>query len=316
MRGAGIAMLLAAVVLAPGAASAIPILHAAASGFPSFLGAPQVSDCVSIPVAVVPAGFAGPLAAQGQTCGSAHGFTAATAVTQAGHLGVASVAVSLDGDSFAGSGGHADYFDNVVFTAPGLPAGSVVPMSLNLNFGGVLNSSAGADATAQAVVVITGNAGQLFLVVQSGGVLIRCDDPFIGPSLCNNVIAPGTISTNTVFVTLGVPVGISLQLDVQTHSIGLNSANANYANSLDFPTGIDLFNLPAGVTANAPDSFIFNNRYVPPVNAAAAVPEPSSMLLVSSALGLFAMSRRRRTAKESKTLRELRPYPLGRATLG
>jgi hypothetical protein len=295
MRGAGIAMLLAAVVLAPGAASAIPILHAAASGFPSFLGVPQVNNCVSIPAAVVPAGFAGPVVAQGQTCGSPHGFATATAVAQAGHLGVASVAVSLDGDSFAGSGGHADYFDTVVFTAPGLPAGSVVPMSLNLNFGGVLNSSPGADATAQAVVVITGHAGQLFLVVQSGGVMIRCDDPFIGPSLCNNVIAPGIISTDTVLVTLGVPVGISLSVDVQTHSNGLASSEANYSNSLDFPTGIDLFNLPAGVTANAPGSFIFNNRYVPQVNA--AVPEPSSMLLVSSALGLFAMSRRRRTAK-------------------
>jgi hypothetical protein len=54
--------------------------------------------------------------------------------------------------------------------------------------------------------------------------------------------------------------------------IGQNGGlgSADLFQSVEFPIGSDVFNLPPGVTANAPDSFIFNNRYIP----ATAVPGP------------------------------------------
>jgi hypothetical protein len=38
-------------------------------------------------------------------------------------------------------------------------------------------------------------------------------------------------------------------------------ASADFVHSAMFPIGSDVFNLPFGVTTNAPDSFIFDNRY-------------------------------------------------------
>jgi hypothetical protein len=70
-------------------------------------------------------------------------------------------------------------------------------------------------------------------------------------------------------VALDTPIPLGFQLDVS--GIGQNggSGSADLFQSVEFPIGSDVFNLPPGVTANAPDSFIFNNRYIP-----AAVPGP------------------------------------------
>ena len=70
-------------------------------------------------------------------------------------------------------------------------------------------------------------------------------------------------------------------------------ATSLFSDTFGFVVGGPVFDLPAGFTANSPTSFIVDNRFLPP-GAVPAVPEPSSMLLLTGGLGLLTMLRRRR----------------------
>jgi hypothetical protein len=93
----------------------------------------------------------------------------------------------------------------------------------------------------------------------------------------------------SIQVALFTPTNVDLFLEVvagaDNNGLGSTPAQAAalYFDTFGFPLGVDVFDLPEGITVNAPDSFIFDNRYLPPgiVNGA---PEPGTLSLM--ALGL------------------------------
>ena len=75
-------------------------------------------------------------------------------------------------------------------------------------------------------------------------------------------------------------------------------ARSDFSNSVLFPIGSDVFNLPAGVTANAPDPFIVNNLYIP----TSVTPLPATLPLFGTGLGGLGLLGWRRKRKASAAL--------------
>ena len=104
------------------------------------------------------------------------------------------------------------------------------------------------------------------------------------------------------FVPLDVPVSfgfsVSVSVDTLTQDVngGIASAIAEFGHTVSLPIGMPVFDLPEGYTANAPDSFIVNNRFLPPSvdPDPTPAPEPGSLALVGLGLGLAGLLRRRR----------------------
>src|SRR5262249_22197813 len=104
------------------------------------------------------------------------------------------------------------------------------------------------------------------------------------------------IRTDFAIVPLNTPVPVSIALSITASASDPGaSAIADFLHSADFVTGTDLFNFTdPGLTANDPDGFVVNNRFVP----AAAVPGPSVAAglpgLLAGCGGLVAWAWRRR----------------------
>jgi hypothetical protein len=223
-------------------------------------------------------------------CGDGGGNGSATGTASSGHLGAESSAVS-SAFSIAGFNAGAEHFDSVVFTAAdpsAFPGG--IPVSFNLSFAGTLNAAYPALAEVRVLVQINGNEVARYDHLTNGGSDDFCNSSFVGGKGCGAVVLDGSVTTGSVTVPLDVPIGFLLSLQVQSGAFG-GSARAEFGNSLDLPTGIDVFNLPVGVTANAPDSNIINNRFV---SGAAQVPEPSTLALLGSGILVLGWVRRRR----------------------
>jgi len=99
----------------------------------------------------------------------------------------------------------------------------------------------------------------------------------------------GVLTTGPVNVEVGVPVGINLHLFVGGFG-NPGSLNDTFLNSLDFVKGRDLFTLPDGYTAEDPDAFIVDNRFLPP----GGVPEPAGWALMIAGFGLAGATLRAR----------------------
>jgi hypothetical protein len=64
-------------------------------------------------------------------------------------------------------------------------------------------------------------------------------------------------------VPLNQPVVLKLSIKASALALDNGLSDVEFA-TLGLPTGIDVFTLPAGVTVNAPGSFLVDNRFVPP----------------------------------------------------
>lgn len=220
------------------------------------------------------------------------GTAAANAFASFGSVGAGSNSATVSGtDVPLEDRAQAEFSDTLTFSKTDPNALNQFPVSLNLAFAGVVNSAAVfglAGASAQVIINFLGTSNLAFS--HSGNGAFSIDNPQgLGGT---GTIAPGAggfstvLTTSQQLATVG-DVFFSLQLLTQvfTSNVG-SSAVADFSNTLEFPTGIDVFNLPDGYTVNAGD-YLVNNRFIDPNVVVGQVPEPSSLALLSIGLGAF-----------------------------
>jgi hypothetical protein len=244
----------------------------------------------------------------GMHCGPNGGDVAITATGSAGHTGAFLHAFESGGGSpFGESLFHTD----VVFhtSNPNAPQGPAT-ISMNLAIAGstFISGVATASWTAFASVESTNfstktdintDLNSRFFVTTTPLGLNFTQGGQVFPVLTD--VVSGVLTTDPVAnVPLNVPVNIGFGINVTGFAFD-GTFDAQFLESVDFPRDVPVFNLPDGVTADDPEAFIFDNRYLPPV---AAVPEPS--VWASLAVGLWALgltarrtSRRRRPGAAS-----------------
>ena len=285
-----LALLLGLASLAP-LTQAAPLFTAVVIGCAS----PNISNS-SVPVSV-------------QTSCSANSSVIGTAAGSAS-AGFGSVGAGTNSATTSGTDvpiqitATAVFSDTLTFSKTDPNAPNQFPVSLNLAFAGVVNSAASA--------AVGGNAGALVDVFIGflGTSILEFFHNNAGFTISNphglggtGAIAPGAGGFSTVLTTqqqlamIG-DIFFSLQVFTQvgTSNVG-SSAVADFSNTLEFPTGIDVFNLPDGYTVNAGD-YLVNNRFINPNGVVGQVPEPSSLALLGISLGAFLgirpLTRRRR----------------------
>ena len=117
----------------------------------------------------------------------------------------------------------------------------------------------------------------------------------------DGALAAGHLFTSpVVLIDTQFPVQFMMRLGANANAAGSgSSASADFTHTMAFPVGIDVFNLPAGYTVNAPALNLVNNRFVVPT----AVPEPASVALMP--LGVSVGAWRRFRAKQTAIDRTL-----------
>lgn len=232
---------------------------------------------------------AGPMSAQ-IVCGDNTGSGAARAFASVGHVGGTARTTESSLCCNTTADADASYRDSVVFSGP---ATGLIPVSINLTFAGIVNSTQESSAGVRAQATIGGVLAGSLVAGSHNGIFDICNSTFLG-LVCGPRFTLGPIQSATVLVAPNTPIDVFLALEALSSSFGVGtSATAEFSNSLDFAIGSDLFNLPSGYTANSASSFIVDNRFLPPT---LAVPEPNVAALFC--VGLFAlgaMVRRRET---------------------
>lgn len=214
-------------------------------------------------------------------CGDNTGSAAATALAIVGHVGATAKTSEGSLCCATNADANASYVDSVIFSGPST---GLIPVSMNLMFEGILNSTNEASAGVKALATIGGVLAGSLVANSSNGIGFSCTSTFAGV-ICGSQFTLGTIQTAIVMVAPNVPIDVFLSIEALSASSGAGtSSTSEFSNSLDFPIGSDLFNLPAGYTANSATSFIVDNHFMP---TTLAVPEPDVAVLFS--VGLFAL---------------------------
>lgn len=194
--------------------------------------------------------------------------------------------------SGAQSEGRGRVDTEVVFTGP--VTGDPIPVSVNLHVDGGFGGGYNAEQSSLREIILSvtlysGNAyGRVGEQVISG-VPVPILEGQLAPAglLC---LAAGCLIQSPVFlVPANVPVNFSMQLLARV-TTGYGVAQASYENTLYFPLGQDVFNLPDGYTADMAGLSVFNNRVVLPTNGG-EIPEPSTYLLVGAGLAAAVLRR-------------------------
>jgi hypothetical protein len=232
------------------------------------------------------------------------GSATATAISSGGHLGVAT--------QYAGNvtpgGGTANFATTVIFTSTN-PNITTTSLSLNLAISGLLSvgalsTSGGANASWNASAELGSTIFSYGTSLDtSGGVNVNpvvrtlfftSGGELITPSWSDQV--QGILTTPTIaVVSLNTPIFIKISLDIEGFG-NPGGVQAGFLNSLDYPTGMGVFNLDDGVTANDPGTFLVNNLFLPPT---AETPLPAALPLFATGLGALGLLARRRKRKQA-----------------
>jgi hypothetical protein len=232
------------------------------------------------------------------------GSATATAISSGGHLGVAT--------QYAGNvspgGGTANFATTVIFTSTN-PNITTTSISLNLAISGLLSvgalsTSGGANASWNASAELGSTIFSYGTSLDtSGGVNVNpvvrtlfftSGGELITPSWSDQV--QGILTTPTIaVVSLNTPIFIKISLDIEGFG-NPGGVQAGFLNSLDYPTGMGVFNLDDGVTANDPGTFLFNNLFLPPT---AETPLPAAFPLFATGLGALGFLGWRRKRKQA-----------------
>lgn len=217
-----------------------------------------------------------------------------------GEVGASAASFNFTGTSLPARGSaDASYSDFVTFHSSNPNATSVVT-TMFVDAKALL--AAGGEF---GVAGVTFTADLDRTIVTSFSVSLDTD----GNLVCNGTVgmAPACSSTFNsrllginVLVPLDTPVDFSLSVAALALSsegfFSATSASADAAHTLTLPLDGPVFDLPDGFTANSADSFIVNNRFVPP-GGNGTVPEPSSLMLIGTGLVGVAKVFRRKSGK-------------------
>jgi len=203
------------------------------------------------------------------TCDAA----AASASASPGALTGSASATNIGNSVMVSFNTTATRIDDFVFTSTD-PNATTANVALNLEFAARLHAVAflssarvdvgltvsGVTALSFAIQLGDGGSGPALFVDENSVTTINDSSGVIDPNTYEHHVL---LRTPFFAVPLNTPMRIILDLGAHAGARDSGVAAVGFA-TLGFPTGIDVFTLPAGVTANAPGSFLVNNRFVPP----------------------------------------------------
>ena len=199
-------------------------------------------------------------------CGPGGGSIDATAYANPGAIGGSAVTSA----SFGGDGGSTVGFTtHVVFSRIGDPAATgPIPVALNMNVASMMSAAGSAnggwDVTmgiANTNFTISTSVDSSGSVTQQGGSLFFSSGGE-SPSFAAETVS-GVLTTPSL---PGIPLNVPVFIIVRYNTSGFgNPGTFQSSFSMSCPMASDVFTLPAGFTANAPDISLVDNRCVPPI---------------------------------------------------
>ena len=213
--------------------------------------------------------------------------------TSAGHIGATAISATTGGAAGQNLSAGGQYQDFGFVFHSSDPAATSALVSINTQITGSLAAGGpfGAAGVNFSVFVFDRGVGDLRSSLESSGAS-NCTSSFAGGAGCTlgGVYTAAALTSASVLVPLNTAVLVEMRLEVSVSSAATGSSgSAIFGDSLDFPIGSPLFNLPADVTVSASDSYVFDNVFAPP-----AVPEPPLFCLLLA--GGAALSMRRAAA--------------------